>query len=439
MISQKDKALAQYILKFAQQNGCWASRVALYAGTERSFEFRDRQLEKLHQASENRLSVSLFVDGRYGTCSTNRMDKSEVEKLIINAIQSTRYLSQEPCRTLPQVERYYKGGGAPDLLFDQTIETINTDDKLLITKAAVDEVYQTDPRIIMVSAGYGDSTHFSYLIDSNGFEGEQAQTNFNLSASVSLKDIGDERPESWWYDSSLFWDKLQKTGIGKKALERALRKLGQQKIASGRYPMVVENIMASNLLSPILSAINGNALAQKDSFLMHKLGKKIASEKLTLIDDPHLPNAMGNRWFDNEGVAATKRMVIENGVLQTYYIDTYNAHKMKVSPTISGASVLTFEQGDKDLNGLISSFDRGILVTGFNGGNCNSSTGDFSFGVEGFLIKNGEMIKPISEMNITGNMLALWERLTAIGNDALENSAWRTPSLVFDGVAFSGL
>ena len=88
---------------------------------------------------------------------------------------------------------------------------------------------------------------------------------------------------------------------------------------------------------------------------------------------------------------------------------------------------------------MINSLHRGILVTGFNGGNCNSSTGDFSFGVEGFLIKNGEMIKPISEMNITGNMLALWERLTAIGNDALENSAWRTPSLVFDGVAFSGL
>jgi PmbA protein len=169
------------------------------------------------------------------------------------------------------------------------------------------------------------------------------------------------------------------------------------------------------------------------------MGKKIASGLLTMTDDPHLPKAMGSRWFDGEGVATQKRTVIENGILQTYFIDTYNANKMKVSPTISGASVLTFKHGDKDLDGLISNLKRGILVTGFNGGNSNSSTGDFSFGIEGFLIENGGLVKPITEMNITGNMRSLWERLVAVGNDPRETSSRRTPSLVFDDVAFSGL
>ena len=439
MISTKHKELAQYIMDFAKKNGCSASRISINAGTECSFEYRDQQLEKLQQASENRLSVSLFVDGRYGSFSTNRIEKAELEKFIKNAIESTRYLAEDDCRTLPNPDLYYKGNDAPDTCFDKTIDNLQADEKLQLAKATVEEVYQSDPHIISVSAGYGDSSYFSYLIDSNGFEGERAQTYFGLNASVSLKGDGDARPESWWAESSLFWDKLKKEGVGKIALERALRKLGQEKIKSGKYTMVVDNLNVGNLLSPIMWAINGNSLAQKDSFLMDKIGKKIASDKLTLIDDPHILQARGSRWFDYEGVATKKRMVIENGVLRTYYIDSYNANKMKVEPTISGASILTFNTGNKDLDGLVAGLKKGILVTGFNGGNSNSSTGDFSFGIEGFLIENGKLVKPISEMNITGNVLTLWDKLVEVGNDARTTSSWRTPSLVFDDVAFSGL
>lgn len=439
MIPQKHKEIAQHIVKFGQQNGCSAVRAAVNAGTETTFEYRDDKLDRLQQASENQLSVSLFVDGRYGVYSTNRMEKKEVEKFIKEAIGATRALSPDPCRTLPQADLYYRGADAPDTNFDKTIETLQADDPLALAKGAVNEVYRTDPRIISVSAGYDDATDFKYLIDSNGFEGEQAQTSFSLSAEVSLKDAGDSRPESWWSDSALFWDKLQKSGIGQTALARALRKLGQEKIKSGTYTMVLENTIVRNLLSPVILALHGNALSQRNSFLLDKLGKKMAAGILTLTDNPHLSKAMGSRWFDSEGVATQKRTVIENGVLQTYFIDTYNANKMKVAPTISGASLLTFGLGNKDLHGLIGEVKKGILVTGFNGGNSNSSTGDFSFGIEGFLIEGGQWVKPVSEMNITGNLVGLWERLAAIGNDAWESSSWRTPSLVFEDVAFSGL
>jgi len=439
MIIKKHKELAQQMMDFARKNGCSAGRISINAGTETSFEYRDEQLEKLQQASENSFSIDLFVDGRYGTYSSNRMDKKELEKFIKNAIESTRYLAQDECRTLPNLDSYYKGTDAPDDCFDKTIDSLQPDEKLQLAKAAVEEVYKTDPHIISVAAGYGDSSNFNYLIDSNGFEGEKAQTQFSLSASVSLKGAGDARPESWWYDASLFWNNLQKTGIGKKALERALRKLGQEKIKSGKYTMVVDNLNVGNLLSPIISALNGNSLSQKNSFLIDKIGKKIAADKLMLIDEPHIPQAMGSRWYDNEGVATQKRVVIENGILRTYFIDTYNANKMKIDPTISSASILTFNQGNKDLDGLIGDLKKGILITGFNGGNSNSSTGDFSFGIEGFLIENGKLTKPVSEMNITGNILSLWERLAAIGNDARITSPWRTPSLVFEDVAFSGL
>ena len=439
MITKKDKNLAQEMIEFAKQNGCSASRISIGSGTENSFEYRDTQLEQLQQSSQNQLSVSLFVDGRFGSYSTNRIEKNELKKFIKNAIDATRYLAEDLNRTLPDPALYYKGADAPDACYDKRFGQLQPDEKLQLAKATVEEVYQSDPHIISVVGSYGDGDWFSYLVDSNGFEGEKAQTSFSLSASVSLKSDGDARPESWWYDGSLFWDKLQKEGIGKKALERALRKLGQEKIKSGVYPMIVDNMSARNLLSPVIGALNGNALAQKNSFLIDKLGKKIAAGKWTLTDEPHLPQAQGSRWFDGEGVATSPRTIIADGVLQTYFIDTYNANRLKMPPTISGASILAFKQGEKDLEGLIAQLGKGILVTGFNGGNSNSSTGDFSYGVEGFLIENGKLVKPVSEMNITGNMLTLWERLAEVGNDARLNASWRTPSLLFDGVSFSGL
>jgi PmbA protein len=140
-------------------------------------------------------------------------------------------------------------------------------------------------------------------------------------------------------------------------------------------------------------------------------------------------------------VAAARRQVkkCRKRVLNTYFIDTYNAKKMNVEPTISSPSLLVMKTGSKDLDGLTAGVSNGILVTGFNGGNCNSSTGDFSYGIEGFLIENGKLTVPVSEMNITGNMLSLWNSLVETGNDPRLSSSWRIPSLVFDGVDFSGL
>ena len=228
-------------------------------------------------------------------------------------------------------------------------------------------------------------------------------------------------------------------GIGARALQRVLRKLGQKKVASGNYTMVVDTLVAGNLFSPMLGAIYGSALQQRNSFLLDKLDTKVASDLFTLRDEPHTVGANGSRYFDSEGVATAPRAVFDRGVLKTYYIDTYNARKMDVEPTISSPSRLVLTPGTKDLDGLVADVQRGILVTGFNGGNSNSSTGDFSYGIEGFLIEDGKLTQPVNEMNVTGNMLTLWQSLVAVGNDPQPIRSWQIPSLVFEGVSFSGL
>ncbi|MDR1919527.1 MAG: TldD/PmbA family protein [Tannerellaceae bacterium] len=440
MITNEQKKLAQWAMDFALKNGCQASRIGLYSGTNSSFEIRDMKIDRLTQASESSMLIQVFVDGRYGSFSTNRLDKTELEKFIANGVESTRYLAEDKARSLPDPTLYYIGGGKDLQLLDPGFDSIQADDKVALAMQVCDEIMGKDSRIISSNAAYGDERSARYLIASNGFEGETSASSYSLTGSLSIKEEGSEaRPESYWYESSIFYDTLIKKGIGAKALERTIRKLGQKKTASGKYQMVVDNMNASRLLSPVISALYGSSIQQKNSFLLDKLNQQVASDKLSLTDEPHLPKSPGARYFDSEGIATRRLPVFEKGVLKTYYIDVYNANKLETAPTIGSPSILSMQLGERDVDGLVALVEKGILVTGFNGGNCNSSTGDFSYGVEGFLIENGKLTQPISEMNITGNMLKLWTNLAEVGKDLRPSSSWKIPSLLFEGVDFSGL
>jgi PmbA protein len=431
--------MAQWAMDYALKNGCQAAKVTLYANSNTSFELRDAKIDRLQQASENGMGIALYVDGRYGSFSTNRLNKTELETFIKNGIDSIRYLAPDEYRVPADPERYFKGG-MPDLkLFDPQVFSLNPDTKVELARAVAEEILGKDDRIISVESSYSDGEDASYLLISNGFEGEAKSTWFSLSSGVSIRGEGEARPSDGWYESRLFYNDLPKTDLGKKALERVLRKLGQEKVKSGKYTMVMDNRSSSRMLSPVISALYGSALQQKNSFLLDKVGEQIAHSKLVVTDIPHLIGANGSRYFDNEGVATLRRPIIENGVLKTYFIDTYNGKKMNVAPTISSPSRVVMELGTKDVQGLIADVSKGIFVTGFNGGNNNSSTGDFSYGIEGFLIENGQLTQPVNEMNVTGNFLTLWNSLAGIGNDPRPDSSWQIPSLAFDGVDFSGL
>lgn len=441
LITSQHKDIAQWAMEIALKNGCSSSRVSLTVANNNSFEYRNTQLDKLHQSSENKLYIELYVDGRYGTLSTNRLEKPELEPFIKDGIASTRFLAPDLCRQLPDMTRYYTSNSGDDLdLFDSTFFDYTVDQKLAVAKATVDEIYGTDDRIVSVVSSYDDGCGAEYMVASNGFEGEIQDTAYSLTAEVALKTDGDARPESYWYDSKLYWADLETVGIARKALQRAFQKLGQTKIKSGKYNLILDNTVSMKLLSPLISAMYGTAIQQKNTFLLNRLGDKIVSDKLTVIDNPHQKRAFGSRWYDGEGVATEDRVLIGKGVLNTYFIDTYNALKLNIQPTVASPSIIKLEHGIKNHSQLLNTMHQGIWVTGFNGGNTNSTTGDFSFGIEGFLVENGIATTPIGEMNITGNILDLWNNLVEVGNDPLSlNSSRQIPSLLFEGVSFSGL
>ena len=203
--------------------------------------------------------------------------------------------------------------------------------------------------------------------------------------------------------------------------------------------MLVENRASGRLLSVFRWPMTARSIQQKSSFLDGMLDKKIASEKLTVIDDPSLQKGLGSRLFDGEGIAAKKRVMIEKGVLKNYFIDNYYGKKLGWNPTTASPSNVVFEYGSKSFDDLLKEIKKGIIINGFIGGNSNSTTGDFSFGIVGLYVENGQIVKPVNEMNISGNAKEVWNQLVEMGNDPYQYSSNLAPSMLFEGIQFSGI
>ena len=438
MNTQEKYTLAQMVIDHALKCGAQQVSVSIDESRNNNIEIRDQKIDNLTEANRNSLSVNLYVDKKFSSNSTNRLNKNELMKFIEEGVAATRFLAEDEFRILPDPELYYKGGGNDLNVVDPAIAALDTKAKIDLARAVHDEAFSKDERIISVSASYSDGQSNRVLVTSNGFRGDSARTSINLSASVSVK-TEKGRPSDNWYESAIFFDKLKKTDIGKKALERTLRKIGPEKISSGKYPMILENRVAGNLLGPVYNALSGYALYQKQSFLAGKTGRKIASDLMTIIDDPTIISGPGSRLFDGEGLAMLKRTIVEDGVLRGFYIDTYYGRKLGITPTSGSSSNVVFRLGSRNMNEMVKSLKKGILVTGFNGGNCNGSTGDFSYGIEGYLVENGSIIHPVNEMNITGNMTQIWMNLVEAGNDIIEGTSNMIPSLMLDKIDFSGI
>ena len=430
--------IADLVINLALENG--ADQVAVYIeeSAGRRIEIREQKIDRLQESFGNALSVDLYIDKKYSSHSTNLLKEKELRKFIKEAVAATRYLSEDEFRYLPDRELYYKGDGENLKTLDPAIDTLDSKIKIDLAREAEAEIYGTDERIISISSFYSDNVSRMILADSNGFKGESGSSSADLYVTVSVKDDSG-RPSDYWLESDIFFDKLKKKGIGKTALERTLRKMNPRKVASGKYKILVENLTAGSLLGPFISSLYGSSIYQKNSFLIGKVNTRVASDKFSFYDDPKIVSGFGSRNFDSEGLDSVKRNIVEQGILRNYFIDTYYGRKLSIAPTSGNTSNIVFRTGSLDLDGLVRSVDKGILVTGFNGGNCNGATGDFSYGIEGFLIRNGEILHPVSEMNISGNMKDFWNTLIEVGNDPNPYSSLLSPSMLFEDTDVSGI
>ena len=452
MIEIHEIEIARHCIAFACANGADNARVNLNKSSVDSCNMLNGELDKVTHAADRSVYLYLYVDGKYGTFSTNMLEKDKLEDFILKAIDMVRMLGEDICRRLPDPARTEKNAktGRELGLYDETIEHNDSDSRLAKAKAM--SIWQKgatgEYSLISEECEYSESYDDSLTIDSQGFEGRHTESAFSFFSEVTIQDKEGNRYSGYWWDTSCLNSDADPSQCSKKALERAVAQIGPQPRRSGRARMVVDSSVASRLVAPVLNALTGSALQQKMSFLDGTLGQQVFSEGMNLMDLPRTEGKNGSRMYDSEGVATKDAPVIKDGVVCQYFINTYNAEKMGIEPTVEDASrpcLMPYMKGKELADGEISvslkdilQFCRnGILVTGFNGGNTNPVTGDFSFGIEGFAFSKGKITHPVREMLITGNLKDLWNSLIAAGTDARPSSRWQIPTIAFENISFS--
>ncbi len=433
--------IAKKATKTAKDAGADDARAYAWRSRQVKVEWRDGKLDRIRENTERGISVTLYVDGRYSSNSTADLRDEAVEDYIKGSVAMTRHLAVDKHRRLPDPKRY-EGMTTKDLqIRDPGYEARTPEQRLATAKQLEDTArdHKIDAEIVSVTASVSDNSSRVACVSTNGFEGQEERTSFWSSSVVSVKGEGDRKPRGWSVGGGRFLeDQPEIPNIGADAAERAAAQIGSKQVDTGSYDLIIENRSVPRVAGYLLGPLSGYALQQKSSYLEGMLEKKVGSKLLTITSDPHLVRGLASTAWDSEGMTTVPRAVFDKGVLKTYFMDTYYASKLDKEPTSSSKTNLVWSGGKRDAEAMIKNMKKGIFVTELRGGNSNSTTGDFSVGIKGFLIKDGKKVHPVSEMNIAGNHLELWKNLVEVGSDPWKYSSNRAPSLRFKDVKCSG-
>lgn len=459
MITEEEKALADNSIDMALEAGASAVQVTLDKAKTEIIALLDREIDNIRQTGDRALTFKVFADGKYGVFSTNRLEAESVRNLLKMAVENVRLLAPDKFRRLPDKEETAKDairGDEMELCWDG-YDSVTAEERLgMVRRASVFNEFSVDSpdrewKLVSEEVEYNNTLTDTYLTSSDRIACRQIETSFEVCSNVTVEDKEGNKYSGLWWDYSISPEKVLASDCGHKAVMQAASQIGQVNVNGGKYRMVVSRRVSGRLVQPVLNALSGRAIQQKSSFLTETLDKKVFSDGLTILDRPREKGKSGSILFDGEGRACLDRDIIVNGVIKEYFINTYMSGKLGMPATSDGANrpvVQPFVSkelgagGNIDLT-LLQEADvlalcgSGILVTDFNGGNCNSATGDFSYGVEGFLFENREIKSPVSGMLITGNMKELWSNLLVAASDPMDGFSRQVPTLAFDDVTFS--
>ena len=428
----------------AQARRLGAGQAAATLSTSRGIdvEWRDGRIERIQQRAERGLHLELYVEGRYGVSTTSDLRPAALERFLADAIALTRLLEPDPHRTLPDPARYARELELDLELYDASRAQLDTDAR--VTQAALLEEQLRSAGsalpLISVESYASDSESHGARVHTNGFEVERRGTRFLHGVQAVVQAEAGRRPAGSAGSVRRHRAELEDpASLARKAAERAEHQLAVTKLKTGVYTALVENRAVARLLGMLLAPLYGSALQQKSSLWDGRRGQRIASPRLTLHDDPRRKRGLASALWDGDGFPAQRRPLLVDGVLATYLIDDYYARKLGVEPTGGSLHNLAWSLGTRSLEQLVSDVGDGVLIQGFLGGNSNSSSGGFSLGCIGRVIRGGALAESFSDANLSGHFGKLFEQLAALGDDPDPNSAISAPSCIFEGAQLSGI
>lgn len=434
LIGQAEQAVA--LTKAAGANEVTAT---ITQSRDVTFEYRDGALENVKDTTSQGLAIQVYAAGRYSSHQTTDLHPDRLKNFVAEAVAITRALEPDEFRKITPEELFQNRPDVDLDLVDPTVAEISREQRLAWC-VAIDAVARDHDKVISATAGVYDGSSQSASVSSNGFSGTERSTYCWYGSEITLRDQGDRRAEDSFYVGGQHIASLPAaTTVAATALKRVLSRLNSVKGPTIKTTMVVDAAMAGSLIGRLLGPATAWRVQQGQSYWTDLIGEKAFSDKLTIVDDPLIRRGFASRHYDSEGISAKVLPIVEAGVIRNLYVDTYYGRKAGMTPTTGSASNRRVGSGEKSLAELLADVGNGVYVTSWLGGNADSTTGDFSLGIRGHMIENGQIAGPVGEMNVTGNLRDLFSRLEILGNDIYPYSATLSPSLVFADVDFSGV
>lgn len=407
---------------------------------------RNGALEDVEREEARDLGLRVFIGRRQATVSASDLSDATRARLVERAVAMAKLAPEDPYASLAPQDRLAAAPHADLDLYDPAERSAEA------LEAAAAEAEAAALAVSGVSKSEGGHASWSAsewrLVTSHGFDGRHRGSAFSLGVGVIAEKDGAMERGGESRTVRHLSDLPDAASIGLKAGERAVARVGPRKIASTTAPVIFENRVATQVLSPLLGAISGPSIARGSSFLKDKLNQSVLPTGVDLVDDPFRPRGLGSTPFDDEGVAVERREIVRDGVLTTWLLNTASAAQLGLQTTghasrglagPSGVSThnLHLTPGAGDLDALMAQAGTGLLITSMFGPSLNGNTGDWSAGVSGFWFENGQRVYPVSEVTVAGNLIELYARLQRAG-DLEFRSAFNSPSLLFDKVAIAG-
>ncbi|MBM3343388.1 MAG: metalloprotease PmbA [Betaproteobacteria bacterium] len=440
--SETLKSLTRDALDYARARGASAAEVEVSEGYGQTVTVRRGEVETIEYNRDKGMGVSVYIGQQRGHASTSDFSAKALRDAVDAALSIARFTAADDCagladpdllaREFPDLQLWHSWG----LPVERAIE---------LARACEEAGFNTDKRIGN-SEGASVSTQESHFIygNSRGFLAGYPSSRHSLSCSMIAgrgEDDHDGMQRDDWCDVARDADDLvTPESVGRRAAERAVRRLNARKIETTQAPVLFEAPVAASLLGHFVAAVSGGSLYRKSSFLLDSLGKQIFAPQVHISDLPNIPKGLGSGNFDAEGVATQSREVVKAGVLQGYFLGSYSARKLGMRSTgnAGGNHNLILRDTGEDFAALLKKMHRGLLVTELMGQGVNQVTGDYSRGAAGYWVHNGEIAYPVQEITIAGNLQDMFQNIVAIGNDALRRSSRVCGSVLLSRMTIAG-
>jgi PmbA protein len=444
------KELAQDIVRRAMKGGATAAECVIREGDEFSTVVRLGQVETLKEAGSKAIGVRVFRGQRTASTYSSDFSREGLDRMVKSALELSTITSEDPFAGLPDPSQL--GSLAGDLdLYSADVYSLPGEERISYARRAEKAALDYDPRIKNSDGGSFDAaTGQKIFANSHGFVGDYRRSYCSVAAVPIAQSESGAMQRDYWFSQARKLGKLESPEhVGQVAAQRTIRRLGARKAKTAHVPVVLDPLVAPSILGYIFEGVNGDSVYRGASFLAGKLGELIAAAHINVIDDGTMPGGFGTTPFDGEGIPTRRTVIIENGVLKSYFLNTYTARKLGLQTTANASRGLAgtpgispgnyfLQPGARTPQQIIGEIQDGLYITEFLGQGVNLVTGDYSRGASGLWISGGELTYPVEEITVAGNLKDIFFNISEVGNDLEFRGSTASPTIRIDGLTVGG-